>query len=320
MKGGCLFVYILCLSLLQIDAAGQTCTTLGQNPSTAFPVCGRTIFSQSTVPLCGGLTVPAPAPCTGFRDVNPFWYRFTCYAPGTLGLVITPMSMADDYDWQIFDITGRNPNDVYTDPTLFVACNWSGLLGVTGASSSGTSLINCGGNAYPLFSSMPMLQLDHEYLLLVSNFSASQQGYQLQFAGGTAVITNPVLPGVVNATPYCDRTRIGIRFTKDLKCSSIAGNGSDFVISPSGTIASVTGIGCSSGFDFDSVTLTLSAPLPPGNYTIALATGTDGNTLLDYCDVGIPVGNNTSFTIVTPRTCANGYHRDCQLRHHLRLS
>ena len=30
----------------------QACTTLGQTPATAFPVCGTTTFTQTTVPLC----------------------------------------------------------------------------------------------------------------------------------------------------------------------------------------------------------------------------------------------------------------------------
>ncbi|MGZ8551733.1 MAG: gliding motility-associated C-terminal domain-containing protein, partial [Chitinophagaceae bacterium] len=100
---------------------GQVCTTLGQNPSTAFPVCGTNTFHQSTVPVCGGASIPGP--CNGvdgvtLSDLNPYWYRFTCFATGTLGFTITPANLADDYDWQLFDITGHNPNDVFTNASL----------------------------------------------------------------------------------------------------------------------------------------------------------------------------------------------------------
>src|SRR5690606_8553290 len=112
------------------------------------------------------------------------WYKFTCFTAGTLGFVITPMDLADDYDWQLFDITGRNPDEVYTNPALFVASNWSGNPGTTGASAAGSSLVNCAGPSYPTFSSMPSLIKDHEYILLVSHFTRftpSQLGYSLEF-------------------------------------------------------------------------------------------------------------------------------------------
>ena len=115
----------------------QLCTALGQNPGTAFPVCGTNVFTQTSVPACGGRTLPTPCAGTaGYSDVNPYWYKFTCYASGTLGFVVTPKNLGDDYDWQIFDITGRNPMDIYTDRSLIVSANWSGSPGVTGASPS----------------------------------------------------------------------------------------------------------------------------------------------------------------------------------------
>lgn len=275
--------------------AQSSCSTLGQNPGTAFPVCGTTTFSQSNVPSCGGR--PIPGPCgPGLADVNPFWYKFTCYTAGTLGFIISPVSPADDYDWQIFDITGRNPDDVYTDPTLFVACNWSGSLGTTGAVPSGTGLVHCAGNV-PINSAMPTLVAGHEYLLMVSNWSNSQQGYSLNFSGGTAVISDPLPPSASSATANCDGTQITIRFNKKMKCSSLAANGSDFVINPGGTVISAASILCNSAFDFDSAIVVLSAPLPAGNYSISIAQGSDGSTILDNCSTPVPAGNSVPFTV-----------------------
>ena len=107
---------VLFVLLVYSKLFAQTCTAPGQNPSTAFPVCGTSTFSQNTVPLCGGRALPAPS-CRndGLRDVNPFWYKFTCFKAGTLGFEITPNNLSDDYDWEIYDITGRDPNDIYTD-------------------------------------------------------------------------------------------------------------------------------------------------------------------------------------------------------------
>jgi gliding motility-associated-like protein len=294
------FLVFILFAYLQVNS--QTCTTLGQNPSTAFPVCGTDTFSQSTVPYCGGTIIPGPCNRDGVTDTNPFWYKFTCFSAGTLGFLITPNDLNDDYDWQIFDITGRNPNNIYTNATLFVACNWSGNTGLTGASSAGTSLQNCAGPTYPTFSAMPILKLNHNYLLLISHFTTytpSQNGYKLSFGGGTAVITDPLQPDVVNTKSSCDGSQVFVKLNKKMKCSSLDPDGSDFSISPSvATITGASGIGCSSGFDMDSVMLTMSTPLPPGNYTITIKNGTDGNTLLDNCDRNIVSGNNIPLVIL----------------------
>ncbi len=44
----------------------------------------------------------------------------------------------------------------------------------------------------------------------------------------------------------------------------------------------------------DTVVLTMSNALPPGNYTITVKNGTDGNTLLDNCSNSMAVGENIS--------------------------
>lgn len=304
MKIKLCFLFFALLFAGLSESYSQICTTLGQNPSTAFPVCGTATFNQNTVPICGGTSIPGlcPAP-SGLSDRNPFWYRFRCYIGGTLSFTITPNNLADDYDWQLFDVTGRNPTDVYTDVSLFVACNWSGFAGATGASSTGTGLVNCAGN-FPLFSAMPTIIVNHDYLLLISHFTNTQSGYQLAFTmgrpgEGTASITDPAnpIPVVTTASPSCDATQVIVRFNKPIKCSSLATNGSDFVLTPAAAITSVTGYGCSTGFNLDSVLITLSAPLPPGNYSVAAATGTDGNTLLDNCDRPVVVGDDATFTI-----------------------
>ena len=285
-----------------IGVNSQTCTTLGQNPSTAFPVCGIDTFSQSTVPYCGGRFIPGTCSADGIADANPFWYKFTCFKAGTLGFLITPNDLKDDYDWEIFDITGHNPDDIYSNTSLFVACNWSGNLGLTGASSSGTSLKNCAGTGYPTFSAMPVLKLDHNYLLLISHFTKytpSQNGYKLSFGGGTASITDPLLPDILNANSSCDATQIIVKLNKQMKCNSLAADGSDFSISPAvSSVTGATGMGCNNGFDMDSVMLTMSKPLPPGHYIITIKNGTDENTLLDNCDRNISPGNNIPLVII----------------------
>ena len=291
-------VIIILLCFAARNGFAQTCNALGQNPGSAFPVCGTATFSIASVPICGNRQVPGPCTAVPLTDKNPFWYKFTCFTPGTLGFVITPNTLSDDYDWQIFDITNHNPDEVYTNASLFVACNWSGEGGLTGASSAGLGLAFCDGYGVPTFSSMPNLTVGHEYILLVSHFSDSQSGYALSFGGGTAVITDPVNPSLMKARAACDGTKISIKLNKKMKCSSLAADGSDFMITPAiAPIISAAGIDCSNGFDMDSVVISLGGPLPAGNYTVQIKTGTDGNNLLDNCGRSIPDGQSLPVTV-----------------------
>jgi gliding motility-associated-like protein len=289
-----LFLIISCTGY----SYGQACSQLGQTPQTAFPVCGTSSFNQGSVPICDGRLLPSPCTGTTYPDKNPFWYKFTCFSGGTLGFLITPIEINDDYDWQLFDVTGRDPQEVYTNSSLFVACNWSGESGLTGASAAGTSLVRCDGPGVPLFSSMPTLITGHNYLLMISHFTDSQVGYALSFGGGTADITDPLPPHLVTANANCDGTRMTIKLNKKMKCRSLAANGSDFTLNSTITnVIGAVGNGCSGSFDMDSVTLTLSNPLPPGNYTLTIQNGGDGNTLLDNCDRSIPENESINLTI-----------------------
>ena len=169
-----LFFLILCAFL----ASAQNCNAPGQTPSTAFPVCGTKIFNQVEVPICRTANLVVPG-CSGadYSDRNPYWYKFTCYEAGTLGFLVTPKDLGDDYDWQLYDITGHEPNDVFTDGSLVVSANWAGTYGKTGASAGGVSFIQCASDPAAnlnSFSTMPQLKKGHEYLLLVSHFTSSQ--------------------------------------------------------------------------------------------------------------------------------------------------
>lgn len=295
--------FCLCLlgCLSAFTATAQTCTGIGQNPTTAFPVCGTKVFSQASVAICGGRRVVG-AKCSNvpLEDVNPYWYKFTCFEPGTLGFLITPNDMGDDYDWQLFDVTGKDVMEVYTNEDLFVACNWSGEPGLTGASSAGNNLTVCDGLGRPLYSSMPRLIKDHEYLLLISHFTQTQSGYKLEFKGGTASITDTVAPRIVRASYNCANSTISVKLNKKMQCSTLATNGSDFALSAGpATITGASATSCT-GFDMDSIILQLSRPLPDGNYNVTAKTGSDANTILDICGNGLPVGERADFSVLLP--------------------
>lgn len=295
----------ICLLLFGSVTLGQTCTTPGQTPSTAFPVCGTSIFQQNTVPICVShkLTVPG---CSGtgtanYQDKNPYWYKFTAYQSGTLGFLISPIDQGDDYDWQLYDITGHNPDDVFTDASLIVTGNWAGTFGNTGTSDAGANFIQCASDPKDKknsFAKMPTLVQGHTYLLLVSHFTDSQSGYKLSFGGGTAVITDTTQPKLKYAEASCGGDIVRVKLNKKMKCSSIALDGSDFYVMPGNVqVVSVVAINCSNGFDTDSAELRLASPLGPGIYDLRVKKGSDGNTVLDYCDNAISETDKSSFTV-----------------------
>ncbi|HEY1114948.1 MAG TPA: gliding motility-associated C-terminal domain-containing protein, partial [Chitinophagaceae bacterium] len=118
---------------------------------------------------------------------------------------------------------------------------------------------------------------------------------------GTAVITDSTPPKLQVAEAHCNGTIVRVKLNKKMKCTSVAKDGSDFYLTAPGyNITSAVGINCSSGFDTDSLELKLDRELDPGTYTIKVKTGSDQNTLLDYCDNALPTTEEASFT-VTPK-------------------
>ena len=299
-----LFVLAACV----IKTYGQACSLPGMTPDKAYPVCGLSVFHEDRVTNCTGPDVARSGCSVTVTSSSSFWYKFTCYQTGTLGFLISGISPSDDYDWGLYDITGRNPNDVFTDASLQVSLNLYGVSSSTaqftnsptGCKAGATGNVHCEGSASgnSPFNAMPTITVGHDYLLMVTNYTKSTSGYDLSFSGGTASITDPKEPHLQSSRAICDGTQAVIRTNKRMKCVSLSTDGSEFTISPNvATVIGATGYGCASGFDMDSVILTLSNPLPPGNYTISIKNGTDLNTLKDNCDRLIPVGESVPMIV-----------------------
>ncbi len=278
----------------------QTYPLKGQLAATAFPICAQDTFKQGDLPngFNGNIVMSG---CDPYLELNPFYYRFTCYSAGTLGFIIIPNLPEDNYDWILFDITGVLPSTIFIDPTLTITGNRSSNPGNTGASLEGSNNNNCpvGATNNPsTFTKWPKLQQGHDYLLLVTHPSGDQSGYSLAFGGGSAVLNDPALPDLLSVRVSCDKKTLTVGLTKFVLCSSLASDGSDFSITNyTGTVVGAVGLNCSPQFDYDYMELSLSDPLPPGHYSLVLKNGTDQNTLLEYCERQMPVGDHIDFTV-----------------------
>jgi len=301
-----LFIFILFFSISIGVTAQPPCSSIpGMNPQTAIAVCGTTTFNQTSVASCSGPQVSGFGACNDFNSSdNAFWYKFHCYQSGTIGFVITPQVLSDDYDWELFNVTGVSDlNSVYTDERLMVSLNLCGSPnGITGCTSAGVDSINCGGPTN-LINRLATIYAGNDYLLMVNNWSNSGFGYSLKFAGGTAVITDNQPPDFYSFSGVsCNATNFRLVFSEDIKCSSVTPTGSEFSFNPPGPpIASITS-GCASTIGtITELIITLQSPLPPGSYDLVVNAGTDGNTFLDVCDDEMAAGSSIPFfMIATP--------------------
>ncbi len=303
------FTFIILFFFLAADTNAQEppptspCTAIGQTPESAIPICGTEPVKQGVVSLCGGNSI-ATICFSGlktFEEKNPTWFKFTCYGAGTLGFDIVPNDLSDNYDWEIFDVTGKNVTQVYGSVSLLVGSNWSWMPGYTGTRVPLTEGLYGCNDQIPkprTYSEMPKLKAGHNYLLLVNHSDDVQSGFTLNFKNSTAIIKDPVDPQLKSAAANCMGTVVRVKLNKRMKCSSLAPDGSDFDISPAlANIASANGINCSSSFDIDSVELTLSNNLPAGDYIVSVKNGSDNNSLLDNCGLAIPTGNSVPFSV-----------------------
>jgi gliding motility-associated-like protein len=292
-----LIAYLLTLS---VWGWSQTYPLKGQLAATAFPICAQDTFKQGNLPNGFNTSIVMPG-CDPYYELNPFYYRFTCYTAGNLGFVIIPNLAEDNYDWVLFDITGVLPSTIFIDPTLIVTGNRSSNPGNTGAKLDGTNNNTCKVGTpdnLSTFTRMPKLQAGHEYLLLITHPTGTQSGYSLAFGGGDAVLNDPALPDLLSVMVSCDKKTLTVGITKFVLCSSLASDGTDFSITNyAGTIVNAVGLNCSPQFDYDYMELSLSDPLPPGQYSLVLKKGTDQNTLLEYCGRQMLVGDHIDFTV-----------------------
>jgi gliding motility-associated-like protein len=290
----------------------------GQTPMTAVAICSSDTISQGTVAACTPQYVPyvGQYTCVNYNPMDyytgkPMWYRFHCYTDGTFGFFLK-FNTNDTYEWQLYDITGHNPNDVFTNDTLAILGSWFvNMLGYKGTAPNQLLIFGCAlgsslGNLLPFNLNTKILS-GHDYLLLINHRSSTPDyGYQFTISGGTAIITSPV-PTLKAVSAKCGLAQIGVKLSKKIENGSIAVDGSDFKINnPLFSITNAIPFNALPGFETDSITLTLNKVLLPGSYNISVKKGTDNNTLYDYCQNSVASGNNLSFTIGNSRALIKG--------------
>lgn len=281
----------------------------------AISVCTNSYTQTTSYTGTGSVDeVPVGSSCLGNGEANSVWYTFTATSSGNLEFQLNPVSAGDDYDFALYNLSTDSCSGIELGTSSPVSCNYSADPGPTGLSAGGSG--NNNGASGSNQNAPLAVQSGESFALLISNFTASQSGYELNFSGSASIIDNSA--GTIDSVSLlglCNPNRVLLYLSDVIDCSSIAGDGSDFVITGPGavTITSVTGASCSGGAT--ELWVNFSDNLPAaGNYTLTLTTGSDGTSIADGCGNEMAVGTQVSFSVeqVGPElTVTNIVSSDC---------
>ncbi len=303
------------------------------NPASDCPgairIC-QAVYTFSAAVPDGGTVQELPGgagTCLTGGEHRSVWFLFTVQQGGTLGFIIDPQSFTD-YDFALWDVTGlSNPcSAIGSIPPI--RCNFSGNStttsccggytggpGITGLDHTNPQpgTISHGAGQPPIMAGLNVTA-GQTFLLVVDNWTNNSQGYTITFTGTAQYFDNtpPFMDstGQLCASGYDSQVdylrQIFVRFNELIQVSSIAADGSDFVVQEvaSGLLIPVTAATAINPPQTNLVRFTTAIPLTPGNtYKIRIGynppgsgspngqPGSDGNTIADQCGIAIPVAN-----------------------------
>lgn len=259
--------------ILGVSGLFLSLRSLAQTPNNqdclgAIPVCDWVFNSTQIPPGAGAIPneINSSISCLGQGEMNSVWYTFTTQSAGNVNFTIFPESPTTDLDWAVFNLTAAGCGDIFTDPSLLVACNFSPFQGPTGA------------NGGPIPQNTPVIpvQQNETYALIITAFTPQQgTGYTLDFSASTSQIFDNTPPSLLEVIQpiRCNTDTLWIRFTENVRCSDLSP--ASFSLTGPGGTHSVTAIysqDCASGGSFaNQFRLTVSPPLTSnGQYTLNL--------------------------------------------------
>lgn len=311
MRSFLLRLTLLCLLVLPVSVLNAQLLPPNQpeqDACTALQLCGNSFFTPYSYQGHGVVSDLATTPCGfGTGEDNSVWLKLVVNAPGSIVFTITPVVVSDDYDFAIVNATGINCNNLSSSNVI--RCNFNTNIpvannGVVGLNATSTiTSVAAGATGNPYLQQITAAAGD-VYLIMINNSSSgggASSGFTINFAGSTAVFgdnTPPHFSTLVNGSPCSNKTGVTVQLNTQVACNSIAANGSDFQLSPSGTVTSASGVNCSGTNGYtNTIVVNFSPALAPGNYAIKAKTGTDNNTLLNLCGTALSLPDSLTFTV-----------------------
>lgn len=289
-----------------LPANAKVTSSPEQDCNSAIPVCQNIYNTAASYSGAGNTSeIPSNSTCLGENEKNSVWYTFTSGTSGNLAFQISPNNLNDDYDFALYDITGASCADINNGGLSPIRCNYAANAGLTGLSSSGTNASEGAGGSNQ--SSVYPTQPGKTYVLIISNYSATQSGYSLDFSSGTASIFDNTAPTIANVVAPCGSSVLTFEASEQVQCSAIAANGSDFTVAGTGgpyTVTAAAGINC--GANVAQISLTITPALSGvGPWTVGVQTGSDANSLIDACGNAMAADTKT-FTSLPPNASITG--------------
>ena len=296
----------------------------------ALPIC-QTIYQQTQTYINSGFIkdMPDNGNCLTNEENNSVWYIFTVNTSGSLEMTITPLQN-DDYDFAIYNLTGKGCNSITQDTLATTRCSYSAFPGATGLRNGFTDSV--AGVADPTFLSPMNVLAGETYVLVVDNFNSGGGGYILDFttnmpnAASIVDATPPAIASVSNFT--CDTTRtIVINMSENVRCNSIDTTGGQFFITGSSAVSVIKaeGVNCGGGAFTNQIIITVAEPIViGGTYTLNTGPGVGGLIIADFCNnqlqnIPLPINANdivfADFDYTIKASCAKDtfYYEDITL-------
>lgn len=259
----------------------------------AVSVCNQ-VYTETNSPAgTGQVFEMAPFTCQTGGEFNSSWYVFSPQNDGILNFTLEPNSLFDDYDWSLFDITDNGCGGINSGASPEVSCNsygeTIGMQGTTGISSASGGFGNSNGpgniNGPPFNSDLNVTE-GSVYALVIMNFSATLDGYTLDFSGNTANIFDADPPTLEDVAVECDNQTVNLTFSESVHLDLTTVN-SFTLTDGNGTTATATSI-VNGGSEWGSqLTLNFGTPLTAGTYTLGSSINAP---VLDICGNPWPGG------------------------------
>ncbi len=272
----------------------------------AIPVCQQIYSEDQSLSGNGNYQneINTSISCTA-GEISSTWYTFTVNNSGDFGFLITPNNINDDYDWALFNLTNAPCDAIGNDPSIVESCNaagggnCNGLTGATGATNETNQGGGCSNGNSPLNALIPVVQ-GNTYVLMVSNWSESPFGYELDFGlSGDIGIFDEIDPSLdeIEVDDICNISSFDIEFSEYIQCNSI--DESNFQVdAPGGPFTlSLSANTCDAGGAYDRYfTLTIAPSINiTGEYFLEFI-GDGVSDALDLC--GNPsLSTSQSFTV-----------------------
>ena len=237
--------------------------------------------------------------CLKSGELNSVWLRFRVASPGDLEFVLNPTTNNGFYDWALYEVTG-NPNacsQIAANSLSPVTCNWLTTTEETGMLNT----VPGGFNPANFEPEIPVT-LGQEFVIVLSNWSGTADGFTIDFNYGTADIVDTDPPGIASTDAACTgagNTRVvNITFDEPIDCGTVST--ANFSVSGPGSpsITSISPINCTglgTGFATE-IEVTVNGLTADGNYTLT----STGTAITDVCGNSLPTGTSTVFGVFRP--------------------